>query len=348
MGAGDTDSSRGGGLLSRDSATSLEYLGLRNRPVIAPVPKELDKINLPDYRVEPPDILLIEAVRAIPKPPYKAEPLDVLFISLADPLPGQPLTGQIAIETDGTINLGITYGGSVRVVGLTLPEIKDTLEKHLTTNVGLKDPRVIVSLSQGRAAQRITGPHLVRPDGTVALGIYGSVHISGMTLAEVRKAVETHLSTYLLNPEISVDVGSYNSKIFYVVLDGGGAGQTIIRLPITGNETVLDAISEAKGLSAVSSKDRIWISRPAPEGAGHQILPVNWRAVVELGDPATNYQVMPGDRVFVAAYPLSTLDVTLARVIAPVERLFGIVLLGNSTVQAFNTNGVNGTTTTNR
>ena len=324
------------GLLSRPTL-SLERCGLENRPVIAAVPKELGKINLPVYRVEPPDILLIEAIRLIPKPPYKAEPLDVLFISLAEPLQTQPLTGQISIETDGTINLGPTYGGSVSVVGLTLDEIKAKLEKHLRDKVGLKEPRMSVSLSQGRAAQRISGQHLVRPDGTVALGIYGSVQVSGLTLADVRKGIESHLSTYLLNPEISVDVLNYNSKIYYVVLDGGGSGQTIIRLPITGNETVLDAIAEAKGLSAVSSKDRIWISRPAPEGAGHQILPVNWKAVTALGDTATNYQIMPGDRIYVAAYPLSALDNTMARVLAPMQRLLAAILLGSGTAQSLAT-----------
>ena len=240
------------------------------------------------------------------------------------------MTGLISVESDGTINLGATYGGSVSVVGLTLAEIKTKLENHLRDTILLKDPRLNVSLSQGRASQRISGQHLIRPDGTVALGTYGSVRVAGLTLAEARKAIESHLSAYLLNPEISVDVLNYNSKIYYVVLDGGGAGQTIIRLPITGNETVLDAIAEAKGLSAVSSKDRIWVSRPAPEGAGHQLLPVNWKAVTALGDTATNYQIMPGDRVFVAAYPLSALDNTMARLFAPAERLFGLVLLGSS------------------
>src|SRR5271154_6118718 len=73
----------------------------------ADMPRELVKVSLPDYRVEPPDVLQIDAVRAIPKPPYKAEPLDVLFLQLAAPLPNDPLVGLFSIETDGTINLGI-------------------------------------------------------------------------------------------------------------------------------------------------------------------------------------------------------------------------------------------------
>jgi len=304
---------------------------VRKQPFVPPeVPKELNKMNLPDYRVEPPDILLIEAIRAIPKPPYRAEPLDVLYVALANGLPNEPLAGQISVDPDGTINLGVTYGGTISVVGKTIPEIKAILEKHLATTLMLKDPKVTVSLAQGRAGQRITGPHLVRPDGTVSLGTYGSVRVTGMTMAEVRKALETHLSQFLVDPEISVDVQNYNSKIYYVVLDGGGAGQTVIRLPITGNETVIDALSQVNGLSAVSSQDRIWVSRPAPEGGCHQVLPVDWKAVVENADTATNYQILPGDRVYVAAYPLTKVDITLARMIAPIERVFGIILLGTS------------------
>lgn len=292
-----------------------------------PYPKELNKVNLPEYRIEPPDILLIEAVRAIPKPPYKAEPLDVLFVGLANPIPGEPLTGQISVEPDGTINLGVAYGGSVGVVGKTIPEIQAAIEKHLATVVKIKDPKVTVSLSQGRAAQRISGPHLVRPDGSVSLGTYGSVPVTGLTLTEARAAIEAHLSAFLLHPEIAIDVQGYNSKTYYVVLDGGGAGQTVVRLPVTGNETVIDAIAQINGLSAVSSQDRIWVSRPRPDG-GNEILPVNWKAVVEGGNPGTNYQLFPGDRVYVAAYPVTAFDIRLARLLAPVERVFGITLLG--------------------
>jgi polysaccharide export outer membrane protein len=321
-------------------------LGVRKQPVApAPVPRELDLVCLPDYRVEPPDILLIEAVRTIPKPPYRVEPLDVLAVQLANPFPDEPLTGLFAVDPDGTINLGPTYGGAVPVAGYTLPQVKAALEKRIAEASKLKDPLVTVTLAQSRAAQRISGPHLIRPDGTIALGTYGSVRVAGMTLAEVRRAVEVHLAEYLLDPQVSVDVQNYNSKLYYVILDGGGSGQTVARLPVTGKDTVLDAIAQVSGLSAVSSKDRVWVSRPAPAGAGHQIFPVDWRAVSECGDTATNYQLMPGDRVFVAADPLVTLDTRLARLFTPIERALGITLLGDTTIDAvrFAPVGVGGT-----
>jgi polysaccharide biosynthesis/export protein len=308
------------------------------------VPRELEKSCLPDYQVEPPDILLIEAVRAIPKPPYHVEPLDVLFIQVTPSVQEEPLNGPYSVDTDGAVAFSATYGGAVKVAGLTIPEVKAVLEKHFREVVKILKPNVTVALVQSRAAQRISGPHLLRPDGTIALGTYGSVRVTGLTLAETRRAIEAQLSAYLLDPQVFVDVQNYNSKLYYVILDGGGLGQTVRRLPITGNDTVLDAISQLNGLTVVSSKDRIWVSRPAPAGAGHQILPVDWRAISECGDTATNYQLMPGDRVFVASYPLVRLDSALARLISPVERLFGIVLLGTTTVDTirFPNGGVGG------
>jgi polysaccharide biosynthesis/export protein len=317
------------------SSNGCFHLHSKKAGAIPEVPRELDMVSLPDYRVAPPDILLIEAIRAIPKPPYKVEPLDVLYLKLTPSLPDDPLANLFTVDPDGTINLGESYGGVVSVAGLTVKEIKDVVEKHIAAVVKIKEPKVTVNLAQSQAAQRIGGPHLIRPDGTIALGSYGFVRVAGMTLEEVREAVENQLAEHLLNPKVSVDVGGFNSKIYYVIYDGGGSGQTVIRLPITGGETVLDAVAQLYGLPAVSSKDRVWVSRPAPAGSDHQVLPVNWRAVAECGETTTNYQLMPGDRVYVAAYPLVALDIRMARVIAPIERLFGITLLGQSVNRGF-------------
>jgi len=308
----------------------------RRAPVIVPAdaPKETEKVSLPDYRVEPPDILVIEASRTIPKPPYKAEPLDVLHLHLAAPLPNEPLTGLFNVDPEGTLTLGPSYGGSVKVRGLTLPEIKATVEKHLAATVGLKSPVVTVTLAQSRAVQRIAGPHLVRPDGTIGLGTYGSLRVAGMTLAEIRHSVEALLSEQLLEPEITVDVQSYNSKLYYVILDGAGAGQTVYRLPVTGNDTVLDAMAQVTGLTTVSDPDRMWVARPAAAGTCPRVMPVDWKALSECGDPGTNYQLMPGDRLYVGSNKYVAADIRLSRFLAPVERVLGITLLGNSTVRS--------------
>jgi polysaccharide biosynthesis/export protein len=129
-------------------------------------------------------------------------------------------------------------------------------------------------------------------------------------------------------------VFAYNSKVFYVVTQGAGLGDGVVRLPITGNDTVLDAIAQINGLESVSSK-RIWIARPAPYGSGcHQILPVDWYLLTSRGDPGTNYQLMPGDRLFVAEDRLVALDTALSKFTAPFDRMFGSVLLGTNSVKS--------------
>jgi polysaccharide biosynthesis/export protein len=62
------------------------------------------------------------------------------------------------------------------------------------------------------------------------------------------------------------------------------------------------------------------------------ILPVDWQAVTELGSSTTNYQLMPGDRVFVAEDSLVALDTFVSKAISPIERIAGFVSLGTETV----------------
>jgi polysaccharide export outer membrane protein len=216
-------------------------------PAYPEVPRELSKVTLPPYVIEPPDILLINAVPALPE---------------------QPIAGQ----------------------------------------------------------------HLVRPDGTVGLGIYGSVYVAGLTLDEARDAIQVHLSSRIKNVQVSVDVFAYNSKVYYVITDGGGFGEQVYSFPVKGSETVLDALGQINGLPAVASKRHIWLARRAPDATcGEQILPVDWKAITQKGIAATNYQVLPGDRIYVKADSLIAADSFLAKCISPIERLFGVTLLGSTT-----------------
>jgi hypothetical protein len=93
----------------------------------------------------------------------------------------------------------------------------------------------------------------------------------------------------------------------------------------------LDAIAQINGFEPISSK-KVWIARPSPVCGQHQILPVDWFATSELGSPATNYQILPGDRIFIAEDKLVAFDNHLVKLLSPFERLFGFTLLGTETV----------------
>lgn len=328
---------------SSDSACASNNCGPQGTCCAVPeAPRELRKVSFPEYMIEPPDVLLIEAVNNLRPPHAPIHAGESLIVQVnrtipigqvEDPVSAQfkQINGVYVIGTDGYLNLGPEYG-KVLVADQPLDEIQRRVDEHLRQI--LTSPQVMVTLPAPQNKQFIAGPHLVRPDGTVGLGVYGSVYVTGMTLQQARCAVEQHLSQHIHRPEVSVDVLAYNSKVYYVITDGGGAGEQVYRIPATGNETVLDAIAGVNGLPAVASKASIWIARPAPDQCGpDQILKVDWNAIAQGAQTATNYQLLPGDRLYVKASPLIIMDTKLAKFVAPFERLLGITILGNGAVR---------------
>jgi polysaccharide export outer membrane protein len=297
-------------------------------PLVNCVPHELQKTVLPTYVIEPPDILTINAIHIVPRAPYRLRTFDVLGIQVQGAYPDAPILGLFPIEIGGLVRLGPRYG-SVKVSGMTAEEAEAAIRSSLARL--LREPVVSVTLAEIASGQQIGGPHLVGPDGTVTLGSYGSVAVVGMTIAQAKAVIEQHLSQYLENPEIAVDVYAYNSKVYYVVTQGAGLGDGVYSFPITGNETALDAIARINGLKQVSSK-KIWIARPSCEPGRVQVLPVNWEEITAQACSATNYQILPGDRVFIAEDKLIAADSALAKAIAPMERIMGFSLLGAGTV----------------
>jgi polysaccharide export outer membrane protein len=295
------------------------------------LPRELSKVVLPPYTLEPPDVLVIDAIHIVPRTPYHLRTFDVLAIQVPGALPDQPIDGYFHVQPGGLVQLGHDYG-AVKVAGMTPEDAQEAVKKHLLSR--LKEPAVSVTLADTAAKQQIAGQHLVGPDGTVTLGSYGSVSVVGMTIAQAKQAIEQYLSQHLENPEISLDVFAYNSKVYYVVTQGAGMGDGVYRFPIMGNETVLDAISQINGLQQVSSK-HIWVARPTDEPGKIQNLPVKWEEITADANACTNYQLFPGDRVFIEEDKLIAFDTGLAKIIAPMERVMGFSLLGAGTVTRF-------------
>ncbi len=298
-------------------------------PAESTVPRELDKVTLPRYVIEPPDILLIEGVKLVPKSPHRIETFDVLLIRVSGTVPEYPIDDVYPIDADGSVNLGPQYG-RIKLVDLTIEEAEDEVRSQLSQI--LTEVDVSISLVQAAAAQAVQGQHLVGLDGRVNLATYGSVYVAGMTLEEARHSIEQQLALKLEDPEVFVDILAYNSKVYYIITQGGGFGDNVVRAPITGNETVLDAVATIGGISQVSSTN-LWIARPAPNGVGcEQILPVDWLEITRGASTATNYQLMPGDRLFIAENKYAHATAIVGRTLRPFEQTFGFVSLATSTL----------------
>lgn len=307
------------------------------------LPHELSKATTPVYIIEPPDVLTISALSLVPKHPYHIRPLDTLIVQATGVPPEAPISGEHAIGLDGNLVLGYEYDDldgqhqPIRAVGKTVEEIRKELEERL--QLVAREPRVWITLASIASQQDISGEHLVAPDGRVTLGGYGRVCLTGMTIDEAKTVIEDHLAQYFENPQVGVDVFGYNSKVYYIITQGAGLGDQVFRLPVKGNETALDAIGEMQGFSSNSSL-RMWIARPGFNNqGGDQIMPIDWLGISQRADVTTNYQLMPGDRLYVAQDRLVALDTALAKLISPIERLLGVTLLGTQTANRITTYG---------
>ena len=158
---------------------------------------------------------------------------------------------------------------------------------------------------------RLPGDQLVEQDGSIDLGQFGRPLVAGKTV----EVIEGELNTWITNrakeqgldddagTDVSVRLVGRVSKVFYVLGEVNAPGA----YPITGHETVLDGILTAGGLASDASTKRIILSRPTPPEGCRIALPICYDNIVQLGDTSTNYQLLPGDRIFVAS--ASILDI---------------------------------------
>jgi polysaccharide biosynthesis/export protein len=278
-----------------------QLLGQKSEAADAAKPRDSSKsrysgdvTRASNYVIEPPDVLAIDAVRLVPTKPARIEPFDKVTIWVEGTGAYAPINQIFTVDSAGEITLPPAYG-TLKVAGLTRREAEEAVTSKLQEM--LKDPQAALSVDESRLEAGIKGEHLVAPDGSVNLSPFGTVEVAGLTIAEARAAIEKQLDKHFSDATVTVDVHSFNSKVYYVVITADGKGDSIWRYPITGNETALDAIAQIKGLSGLS-KAKVYIARPIPKDAD-KIIQIDLDKAMHGADPAANPQILPGDRVFV-------------------------------------------------
>jgi polysaccharide biosynthesis/export protein len=145
---------------------------------------------------------------------------------------------------------------------------------------------------------RLPGDQEVQPDGTIQLGKFGQLDAAGMTIEEIRN--EAELAAFRQAQKkipLNVRLVEKRGQIYYVLGDVNSPGA----YPLEGHETVLDALIKAGGITDQADRRSIVLSKPTLPGECRVVLPICYRHIVQLGDTTTNYQMHPGDRIFVAS-----------------------------------------------
>jgi polysaccharide export outer membrane protein len=253
-------------------------------------------------------------------------PLNEYVVEISDTVSIEPvsfdatirLPGDQVVKPDGNVTLG--EFGLYQAAGKTLEQMQLEIQAEIDSQIRAKK-EVEFSKEQTRLSQ-------LRADETFAPKLGFEVNAlddsktdddldldeetdsdtesEDVILARERRTArlnfEQELDKTLSQNRISVRLTNWDSKKIYVLGEVNSPGAFLYR----GNETVLDAIIEAGGIGTKANHHAIIVSRPSSCGDCRTVMKVCYDQIVQLGDASTNYQLLPGDRVYVPS--LSFMD----------------------------------------
>ena len=134
---------------------------------------------------------------------------------------------------------------------------------------------------------------VVRPDGMITVPLIKDVAVGGMTPRQVEKVIADGFAKYITDPNVTVVVSAINSKKVYLV----GAVKNEGPLPYTYRMTVMQALSEAGGLTEYARRKKIYIIRN--ESGRDYRLDFDYDEVVKGERMEQNIVLMPGDTIII-------------------------------------------------
>jgi polysaccharide export outer membrane protein len=138
----------------------------------------------------------------------------------------------------------------------------------------------------------LSGPVKVRPDGFITLPLINEVQAVGMTTGQLRKILEDKYREFVASPFVTIRVAGITSSEIFLIGQVNKAGA----YPATGNDTVLQLLTRAGGLTIFADRHDIKIVRRAGGKVTEYI--VDYDAIVK-GDFKQDILLRPGDRIIV-------------------------------------------------
>jgi polysaccharide export outer membrane protein len=134
---------------------------------------------------------------------------------------------------------------------------------------------------------------VVRPDGKITMPLIKDVAVAGLTPRQAEAAITERIGKYITAPNVTVVVAAINSKKIYLI----GAVKKEGTLPYTYGMTVMQALSEAGGLTEYAKRKKIYILRS--ENGREYRLEFNYEEVIQGERMEQNAVLLAGDTVVV-------------------------------------------------
>jgi polysaccharide export outer membrane protein len=186
-------------------------------------------------------------------------------------------------------------------------------------------PEDVVDITVQRHPE-FSGIFPINLEGKIQFKLAGDVDANGLTKKQLEEKLKTTLSTYLINPEVTVTIMDYKSKVIYVLGEVGRPGKYYMR---SESIPVREALVQSglPTLSAAMRRCRI----VTPDKAGKaKIQEVDVYSLLYGGDLTKNIDMHPGDVLYVPA----TVMAKVVRVINPITSAVGVSTSGPENVSS--------------
>ncbi|HHJ13944.1 MAG TPA: sugar ABC transporter substrate-binding protein [Gammaproteobacteria bacterium] len=137
----------------------------------------------------------------------------------------------------------------------------------------------------------------VRPDGKISIPLIGDVQAGGRTAEQVAAEVRERLSTYVRDPNVTVILTQLHNNEYLSRVRVTGAVMSPTSLPYRKGMTVLDAVLASGGISEFAAPNRAKLYRR--ENGKTSVYDIRLGGILNSGDLATNYELLPGDIITV-------------------------------------------------
>lgn len=141
----------------------------------------------------------------------------------------------------------------------------------------------------------LSGTFEVKEDGAIAFPLIGDVKIVDMTKKEVEDKISELLKDgYLVNPYVRVSVGKFGTRNILIMGHVGRPGS--YPLPEDGNPTILKAIAESGGFTAMADINGTRIIRTI---SGGKKVTINPHMSAIITGREQDISLEPGDLIIV-------------------------------------------------
>lgn len=137
----------------------------------------------------------------------------------------------------------------------------------------------------------------VRPDGRISTPLIEDIVAAGKTPTRLAREIETRLSKYIQEPNVTVIVRSFIGPPDRQVRVIGEATDPVA-IPYRDHMTLLDIMIATRGLTKYAAGNRAVIVRTNSEGKS-QTVKVRLSDLIKDGDISQNIEMNPGDTLII-------------------------------------------------